>query len=135
MTDFTNQKSMPLKNHKHANCKHYEVVTKTMSNGVCVAIELKEYGLVSYNTVVLRVKNHRLIVTGLYSATTRRQIGWWLQERLNPMTYKDIKGMYEKGLAFDFHKGITTPMTEEEKQFCRQEAHTTNTITWHGYTY
>lgn len=36
--------------------------------------------LISYSTVVLNMVHGKLFITGLYSATTRRHISWFMRE-------------------------------------------------------
>lgn len=56
-----------------------------------------EMTFVSYTTPVLIIKNGEMEVTGLYSATTRKQITWFLREYLPHISYQDVKKAYEKG--------------------------------------
>ena len=73
----------------------------------CLVIEYDngDYDLISYSTNVIKVRfkgGKRFIeCTGLYSATTRRHIGWFCYEYLPDLCYYDIKeivgcGMVEK---------------------------------------
>ena len=80
-----------LKDHKYANChvgiQEFEFHTL--------------YQFVSYDTVVINVavgkKEGRWIeCTGLYSRTTRKQIGWFLKEYFPELTYQDIKKIVEE---------------------------------------
>lgn len=59
-----------------------------------------QLALVSYTTVVCYTKNGKLYCTGLYSATTRKHIGWFLREFLPQFSYYDVKAIAgtEEGL-------------------------------------
>lgn len=75
-----------LQNHPHAQC-HIEQETFNSLNMV----------FVSYTTPVLIIENGEMECTGTYSATTRKQIGWFLKEYFPKITYQDVKKAYEKG--------------------------------------
>lgn len=54
------------------------------------------FDFISYNTIVISGElvqgcNYKLKCSGLYSATTRRQIGWFLKEYFSNISYYDIK--------------------------------------------
>lgn len=55
----------------------------------------------SYATDVIFVKyidgKRYIECTGTYSATTRRQIGWFLKEYIPELTYQDMKAIVGKG--------------------------------------
>ena len=79
-----------LKNHPYANC-----YVRVINDG-----EVLDF--ISYNTVVIRCRQlmpnsiiYFLECYGLYSTTTRKQIGYFLKEYFNGLTYQDIKGIYE----------------------------------------
>ena len=73
---------MKLKNHPHAQCSVRELI-----DGSVV--------FTSYNTDVIYIdKDGWLYVSGLYSATTRKQIGYFLKEYVPALTYQDIKSLY-----------------------------------------
>ena len=73
---------MKLKNHPYAQCSVRELI-----DGSVV--------FTSYNTDVIYIdKEGWLSVTGLYSATTRKQIGYFLKEYVPALTYQDIKSLY-----------------------------------------
>ena len=95
---------MKLKNHPYANCS--------------VRIE-KDGALVftSYNTDVIYIdKDGWLHVTGLYSATTRKQIGYFLKEYLTQLNYYDIKRLYYSKLNLNIHVyGYQTWITPSEE--------------------
>lgn len=115
-----------LKKHIYANCKSYNIAKKTYSDdGTCIAIDTVEYGLVSYNTTVIRIKNHRLIVTGLYSITTRKHVNWWLDSCFNAK-YNTIKQLATDMVALDMHTGEVLPLTPEELEFIDGERRKTH---------
>lgn len=74
-----------LKNHKSAQAHVMEH-------------EEKLY-LISYTTKVIIVDRttNVLEVTGLYSATTRRHISWFLDEYFYHIDYYTVKNAYEQG--------------------------------------
>ena len=73
---------MKLKNHPYAQCYVRELI-----DGSVV--------FTSYNTDVIYIdKEGWLYVSGLYSATTRKQIGWFLNEYVPALSYQDIKSLY-----------------------------------------
>lgn len=115
-----------LKKHMYANCELYDVAKKTyIDDGTCISIESVEYGLVSYNTIVARVKNNRLVVTGLYSTTTRKHINWWLNGCFHT-PYRVIKQLATDMVALDVHTGEILPLTTEELEFVNNERSKTN---------
>lgn len=75
-----------LREHPHAQC-HVE-------QSEFYSLDMK---FVSYNTPVLIIFNNEMEVTGLYSKTTRKQIGWFLKEYFPNISYQDVKKAYEKG--------------------------------------
>lgn len=58
---------------------------------------------ISYTTKVIEIiykAGKRLVkCTGLYSATTRRQIGWFLREYAPDLNYYDIKAIAGEGFV------------------------------------
>lgn len=73
---------MKLKNHPYAQCSVRELI-----DGSVV--------FTSYNTDVIYIdKDGWLYVSGLYSATTRKQIGYFLKEYVPFLNYYDIKSLY-----------------------------------------
>ena len=73
---------MKLKNHPYAQCSVRELI-----DGSVV--------FTSYSTDVIYIdKDGWLYVSGLYSATTRKQIGWFLNEYVPALSYQDIKSLY-----------------------------------------
>lgn len=77
-----------LKDHKSSQCH--------------VIINGNEIVFVSYTTAVIRIIYEgakRLIeCSGTYSATTRKQIGWFLKEYANDLCYYDMKSIVGKGM-------------------------------------
>ena len=73
---------MKLKNHPYSNCS-----VRVLLDGSVV--------FTSYNTDVIYIdKDGWLYVSGLYSATTRKQIGYFLKEYVPALSYYDIKSLY-----------------------------------------
>lgn len=73
-----------------------------------------EWGLLSYTTKVIIIRDKRMIPTGTYSNTTARHIAWFLAERFPCFTYQDIKSLIITESAWDLDKG-PCPLTQEEK--------------------
>ena len=62
--------------------------------------------LYSYTTAVIRVTPAGwLSCTGLYSATTRRHIGYFLREYYPFLSYHDVKRIYENNQEFNVLTG------------------------------
>ena len=73
---------MKLKNHPYSNCS-----VRVLLDGSIV--------FTSYNTDVIYIdKDGCLYVSGLYSATTRKQIGYFLKEYVPFLSFQDIKSLY-----------------------------------------
>lgn len=73
---------MKLKNHPYAQCS-----VRVLIDGSVV--------FTSYKTDVIYIDNEGwLYVTGLYSATTRKQIGYFLKEYVPFLSFQDIKSLY-----------------------------------------
>ena len=84
---------MKLKNHPYAQC-----FVRVLLDGSVV--------FTSYNTDVIYIdKDGWLYVSGLYSATTRKQIGYFLKEYVPALSYQDIKMLYRKNLLCNIHTG------------------------------
>ena len=96
ITYQNNSNYSPFPNHLKAHCY---VVTCTDRDG-------NKYILLgSYSTYVLcvDVKNQRIHVSGLYSMTTRKHIGWFMNYFFKgKYNYYDIKKAYESGEAFEY---------------------------------
>lgn len=72
-----------LKDHRQAQC-HVVVYSDATID------------FISYNTTVLECEmvnpmEYKIKCNGLYSMTTRKQIGWFLKEYFNSVSYYDIK--------------------------------------------
>ena len=72
---------MKLKNHPYAQCS-----VRVLLDGSVV--------FTSYNTDVIYIdKDGWLYVRGLYSATTRKQIGYFLKEYVPDMSFQEAKSL------------------------------------------
>ena len=71
-------------------------------------VEISEDGnriyLWSYRTVVAHIINNWLIVNGLYSMTTRKHLGAFMQEYCKS-NYAQAKDCYEKGYMLNIETG------------------------------
>ena len=86
-------KIMKLKNHPYAQC----LVREQIDGSVVFT---------SYNTDVIYIdKDGQLYVSGLYSATTRKQIGYFLKEYVPVLNYYDIKCLYYSKHMINIHTG------------------------------
>lgn len=84
---------MKLKNHPYAHCS-----VRVLNGGSVV--------FTSYDTDVIYIdKEGWLYVSGLYSATTRKQIGYFLKEYVPNLSYQDIKMLYYKNLLCNIYTG------------------------------
>ena len=84
---------MKLKNHPYAQCSVRELI-----DGSVV--------FTSYKTDVIYIdKSGWLYVSGLYSATTRKQIGYFLKEYIPFMSFQDIKSLYYSNRVLNIHTG------------------------------
>ena len=82
---------MKLKNHPYAQCS-----VRVLLDGSIV--------FTSYNTDVIYIdKDGWLYVSGLYSATTRKQIGYFLEEYVPALSYQDIKSLYYNNRVLNIH--------------------------------
>lgn len=81
-----------IKGHEYANC--------------IVKIYDDEIVLKSYETDVIIVADNWLYITGLYSATTRKHIGWFMREYYG-LTYQFAKELHSKQLAYNVKTGET----------------------------
>lgn len=59
--------------------------------------------LVSYSTIVATTLNGWLLINGLYSATTRKHIGWFMREL--GLSYQTAKQLYEDRLVMNIYTG------------------------------
>ena len=84
---------MKLKNHPYANCS-----VRVLLDGSVV--------FTSYNTDVIYIdKDGWLYVSGLYSATTRKQIGYFLKEYVPFLSFQDIKSLYYNKRLLNIYTG------------------------------
>lgn len=84
---------MKLKNHPYAQCS----VRKLLDGSVVFT---------SYRTDVIYIdEDGWLYVSGLYSATTRKQIGWFLNEYVPSLNYYDIKCLYYSHRIINIYTG------------------------------
>lgn len=90
----------PLRGHESAQA----VIFTTYNGGE---------GLRSYNTVVIKIDPAGwLTVTGTYSQTTRRHIGWFMAEMCPDLGgYKTAKNLAETGDAVNVKTGERRPAT------------------------
>lgn len=76
-----------LRNHKSAQC--------------FVQVNKNAIVFVSYNTPVIYLEHRngiwKMTVTGTYSQTTRKQIGWFLSEYVPSINYYTVKDAYNNG--------------------------------------
>lgn len=63
--------------------------------------------LVSYNTTVCAIYGDWLVVYGLFSATTRKHIGWFMREL--GLDYQLAKALYEMGYTMNIKTGEIQP--------------------------
>ena len=67
--------------------------------------------LVSYSTAVIDIdSNGWLSCTGLYSMTTRKQIGWFLKEYAPAITFQMVKKCVETNTMINIYTGEIVPM-------------------------
>ena len=63
---------------------------------------------ISYKTEVITISpSGWLTCYGLYSATTRKQIGWFMREYCSPLTLHDAKRCYFENMQINIHTGET----------------------------
>ena len=85
---------MKLKEHPYANCS-----VRVLNDGSVV--------FTSYNTDVIYIDKYGwLYVSGLYSATTRKQIGYFLKEYVPQLNYYDIEWIYYSKQKINIHTGV-----------------------------
>lgn len=68
-----------LKNHPYAKCKVEVTPTQIAFTSYCTVV------------IVANLTTREIECTGTYSATTRRQISWFLREYFPNVNYSDIK--------------------------------------------
>lgn len=60
----------------------------------------------SYRTLVITIDvDGWLTCYGLYSATTRKQICWFMREYCSPLSYHDAKRCYYHDIQINIHTG------------------------------
>lgn len=65
----------------------------------------------SYNTRVISITaDGWMICTGTYTATTRKQIGWFLREYAPTMNYYNAKQIYHDNMMINVHTGEVLPL-------------------------
>lgn len=80
------------------------------------------YGLVSYKTQVLHIdKDGWCVVTGLYSRTTIKHIGWFVKEFLPHLTYYTLKKVCLDNMKINVKTGEVKPLTADEKAYCKNQ--------------
>lgn len=83
---------MKLKNHPYAQC------SVRVSNGWTI--------LTSYETDVIIIDGLGwLDITGLYSATTRKHIGYFLKEFVSGLSFQAAKKLYEENCVYNIYTG------------------------------
>ena len=66
---------------------------------------------ISYRTEVITISpSGWLTCYGLYSATTRRQITWFMREYCSPLTFNDAKRCYCDETQINIYTGETRPV-------------------------
>lgn len=66
---------------------------------------------VSYTTPVIIIDTLGwLEITGLYSMTTRKQIGWFLKEYAPSITFQMVKQCLEDDMMINIHTGEVIPL-------------------------
>ena len=94
-----------LDTHPYANCKVFEREMRDIHTGEAIG---RIFVLRSYATDVVTVretdKAWGIHCDGLYSMTTRRHIGWFLQDIGCPFTYRDAKRAYERDCYIEISK-------------------------------
>lgn len=103
-----------LRDHRYAQC----------------AVKLHDTGdlvLRSYSTDVLyyRKATRTLYCSGLYSATTRRHIVWFLREYLPKISYQNVKAAYENDCSVWLSdSGLALrELPDSEKETLRSASH------------
>lgn len=63
----------------------------------------------SYTTLVCSIEAGWLSCSGLYSMTTRKQIGWFLKEYAPEMTFQMVKQCIADKMIINIHTGEVVP--------------------------
>lgn len=70
----------------------------------------------SYRTLVITIDNDGwLTCYGLYSATIRKQIGWFMREYCSPLTFHNAKRCYCENMQINIHTGEIRPVEGTER--------------------
>lgn len=84
-----------LDNHRYSQC-HVEI-TDTATH------------FFSYSTLVCSIEDGWLSCFGLYSMTTRKQIGWFLKEYAPRITFQMVKQCVEQDMMINIDTGEIVP--------------------------
>lgn len=88
----------PLNNHKYSNCRVY--ITEDTTTGKRATV------FESYKTTAASIDGDGfLAVTCLCSATTRKQVSWFLREYAPIVDYQLAKRLYNDGVAMNLYTG------------------------------
>ena len=82
---------MKLKGHEHANCYVY-------TDGDTILF-------VSYRTIAAVLNGDWLSIHCLCSATTRKQVGWFLREYCPTVTYQTARTIFDDDLKVNVRTG------------------------------
>lgn len=90
---------MKLREHKYAQCEVRH------SNGWII--------LTSYETDVILIDNRGwLYVNGLYSATTRMHIGYFLKEYVPGLSFQAVKNLFKDSECCNIYTGEIAPAAD-----------------------
>lgn len=78
-----------LKNHPHAQCRIEESLFRIVMYSYTTAVIIADWNRDN--------EEWEVSCTGTYSQTTRKQIGWFLQEYFPNLNYYDMKACAESG--------------------------------------
>lgn len=85
-----------LDNHRYSQC-HVEITDAAVH-------------FFSYSTLVCSIEDGWLSCSGLYSMTTRKQIGWFLKEYAPRITFQMVKQCVEDNTMIDINTGEIVPL-------------------------
>ena len=85
-----------LDNHRYSQCH--------------VEIDAAAIHFFSYSTLVCSIEEGWLSCSGLYSMTTRKQIGWFLKEYAPRITFQMVKQCVEDNMMIDIDTGEIVPL-------------------------
>ena len=86
-----------LDNHRYSQC-HVEITDTATIH------------FFSYSTLVCSIDDGWLSCSGLYSMTTRKQIGWFLKEYAPRITFQMVKQCVEDNTMIDINTGEIVPL-------------------------